>query len=378
MPKKKKVLRVEWPRVYWTPKRGRLVLCVDSRKTGFAAGKREFWATEAEALASAEQIARIKETEGALSFLELTPAQRRDAAEALALLDGSASLLDAARTHVRETERLKGLAHVPTVSEAINAYLTAKRAEEAKGEITRLTLYEIESKMRIVRAELGTFKVIDIDEAAVSAFLRRLHHAARGKANIRTKLSQFLNYCRREGKWITANPTENIKVRVKNGEVKIFSVDEVKGLLSACQKVKGGQAVAPFILVQLFAGLRPFEAMRLKWERIHFETGQIEVVGATSKTGETRFVTMTPTLTEWLLAHRKESGSIIGADFPPTLKKVKQKARLLPWVKDALRHTYDSYWLPVHKNRAELAEQMGTSLDMIKRHYRRAIPESVR
>ena len=105
------------------------------------------------------------------------------AEEALALLDGSGSLLDAARTDVRETQRLKALAHVPSVSEAINAYLTAKRAEEVKGEISRLTLYEIESKMRIVRAELGTKKLSQIDEAAVAEFIRKLHHAARGKAN---------------------------------------------------------------------------------------------------------------------------------------------------------------------------------------------------
>jgi hypothetical protein len=31
----------------------------------------------------------------------------------------------------------------------------------------------------------------------------------------------------------------------------------------------------------------------------------------------------------------------------------------------------------VHKDRAHLAELMGTSLDMIKSHYKRAIPETV-
>jgi hypothetical protein len=40
-------------------------------------------------LASAEVIARQKENDGAASFAELAPAERRDAAEALALLAGS-------------------------------------------------------------------------------------------------------------------------------------------------------------------------------------------------------------------------------------------------------------------------------------------------
>ena len=89
MAKLKKVIRDSWPRVYWTPKNGRLALCVDSRKTGFAAGRREFWNNSAEALASAEAIARIKDNEGASSFTELSPPQRRDAGEALAFLNGS-------------------------------------------------------------------------------------------------------------------------------------------------------------------------------------------------------------------------------------------------------------------------------------------------
>jgi hypothetical protein len=61
---------------------------VDSRKTGFAAGKREFCDTPAEALAIAEQIARQKDNEGAMSFAEIDPTQRRNAAEALAVLEG--------------------------------------------------------------------------------------------------------------------------------------------------------------------------------------------------------------------------------------------------------------------------------------------------
>ena len=60
--------------------------------------------------------------------------------------------------------------------------------------------------------------------------------------------------------------------------------------------------------------------------RIHFEPQQLEVLGTRSKTRETRFVTITPTLTEWLLPYRKGESSIIGADFSATLKAVKRKA----------------------------------------------------
>jgi integrase len=47
------------------------------------------------------------------------------------------------------------------------------------------------------------------------------------------------------------------------------------------------------------------------------------------------------------------------------------------WPADAMRHTYASMWLAVHKSRAELAERMGNSEGTIKSHYRRAIREDV-
>jgi integrase len=300
------------------------------------------------------------------------------------VLDGAGTLLDAAIAFMREQERVQRLAHIPTVNEAINLYLNVKRAEETRGEISRLTLYEIESKMRIVREAFGERKVTEIDEAAVSAFIRNLPHAARGKANIRTKLSQFLNYCRREGNWITVNPTENIKVRVRNGEeVKILTVPEVRQLLAAAQSCELPASVIAYLAVQLFAGLRPFEAAQLRWERIHFETHQIEVLGTTSKTRETRFVQMEPLLAAWLLPFRAQTGRITGPFFAETLRAVKVSAGFTfgddnstnPWPKDVLRHCYGSYWLAVHKDRAHLAELMGTSLAMIKTHYKRAIPQ---
>ena len=384
MPAKKKVIRSKWPRVYWTPKDGRLVLCVDSRKSGFAAGGRQFWHSQAEALACAEQIARTKDNEGAAGFVELSPAERRDAAEALAHLDGAGSLLDAARLFMAERSRQATLAHIPNVSEAIKTFLKAKTLDQANGEITRLTLYDLESKMRIVEAELGKLKVADIDQAAVTAFLRKLPHSSGYKAAIRTKLSQLLNYCRREGKWITANPAADVQIRVKKGEVKILSVEQIRQLLRVLLIAENAEAIAPYLLVQLFGGLRPYEALRLGWERIHFDTRQIEVVGETSKTRETRFVHMEETLLEWLLPYRKTHGSIIGSLFKTTLAAIRRQAgftvgkdKARPWPKDVLRHCYGSYWLAVHKDRAHLAELMGNSLPIIKSHYRRAIPDHV-
>jgi hypothetical protein len=93
---------------------------------------------------------------------------------------------------------------------------------------------------------------------------------------------------------------------------------------------------------------------------------------------------MEPLLIEWLLPFRKPRGPIVGPEFVDTLRAVKQAAGFTfgndntnPWVKDVLRHCYGSYWLVINKDRAHLAELMGTSLNMIKSHYKRAIPEEI-
>jgi integrase len=272
---------------------------VDARPSG----GREFWNSSAEALASAEQIARQRANDGAAAFAELSPSDRRDAAEAIALLDGTGPLLDAARAFIRETNRQRLLAAVPTVAEAIDQYLAAKRQEAARGDIAKLTIFDLESKMRTVSAVLGGLKVTDLDEAAILKFLRNLSQSPRSKKDIRTKLSQLLNYCRREGKWIAANPLENLRLeRVKAREVTIFSIDEVQRLIGAAVASDYPASVIPYLAVQLFAGLRPFEAQRLRWEFVHFETGQLEVKAATSKTRETRFVPLEPLLAEALMS----------------------------------------------------------------------------
>src|ERR1700730_6029510 len=68
------------------------------------------------------------------------------------------------------------------------------------------------------------------------------------------------------------------------------------------------------------------QASRLDWERIHFQTRQIEVLAQTSKTRETRFVQMEPLLIEWLLPFRETRGPIVGPDFVDALRAVKQAA----------------------------------------------------
>ena len=346
---------------------------VDARPTG----KRELWDDHTDALASAEQIARQARNEGAASFAELSPAERRDAAHALSILNGTGmNLVDAASQLVRLLDARREAANVPSVAEAAAQYLDVKRQEAQRGDIAQVTIVELSSRMRTVCATLGELKVSDLDEATITKFLRGLPTSARNRVNVRTKLSQFLNFCRREGKWIATNPAENVTIRVGRHEVTILTVLETRRLLACAVSSSAPESIVPFLSLQLYGGLRPNEASGLSWDCVHFETNQLEVRAETSKTRETRFVHLEPVLVEILMQYRHPHGLVASSLPTRTLRAVKVAAGFKTWPIDVLRHCYGSYWLAVHHDRARLAELMGNSLSVIKTHYRRAIPEA--
>jgi integrase len=358
--KKQKPIRAKWPRVLRVSNHGADRYLVDSRRNGFSQSRRTFYESEAEALATAEQLERIMRNEGARGFVDLSPEQRGDAAEAIAILARhDASLVTAARHYVGYLDAERKRAIGPSVKEALAGYLKAKEAETERGELARLTYWDLTTKANTIRDAFGEKRVTDIDRSMIENFLAVLHLKPRSKANVRLKFSQFLNWCVRK-KIVAGNVASEIKIKVPAIDVQILTVKEAKDLLRNSE-----DRLLPYIAIGLFSGIRPGECAQLKWEDIDLGNRQITVRGATSKTRETRYVTILPTLAAWLKPFRQKSGPIVRGRINAS------------WPKNALRHSFASYWLPIHQNRAALAELMGNSVSVIKTNYRRAIPARV-
>lgn len=352
---------------------------VDARRAGFPKSKRSFYETQEQAIGAAEVLEVELLNHGARAFAELSPLQRKDAIEALQILEPfeDATLFMAARHYAdflaAEAKRATG----PTLKEALARYLEAKRAEHRAGMLRKLSIYDLESKTRYLLVELGERRLGDIDQTMVEEFLGKLTLSPRARENVRLKSSQFFNFCVRR-KWITENPASDLAKKIEMEDVEILGVEAAEELLRSALTSSHSESVIPYLCVSLFAGLRPGEAQQLKWEQIHFETGQIEVLKSTSKSKETRFVTLEPLLAQWLLPYRKAHEKIVGTNFTKDWKTVRQRAgyneESKPWPIDVLRHTCGSYWLAIHQDRARLAEEMGNSVDVIKKFYKRAIP----
>jgi len=311
-----------------------------------------------------------------------------------------ADIVDACRFFAEHLEAEKHRVSSKPVADALREWLESYATKDCEAR----TRQEIKSVAGIYSQAFGTLKLRELTAALLIKWIER-YEAQPGKlaspqtrANLRIKISQFLNYSKLQG-WIENNPLQGIKIkRPPRGPVEIFEdVKQVSRLIEAADKSASREIVLPYAAVCLFAGLRPnSEAERLEWKDIHFATGDIHVKASTSrKTKLERFVPMPENLISWLeTCAIREPGPIIGKShqkFRLAWEELKRivgfKVGAAPengwpdsardWPEDITRHTFASYQLAVHKSTSQLAEIMGNSEGMIRKHYRRAIREEV-
>jgi integrase len=390
---KPEALREEWPRIREVTVKGIDYFQVDGRPHF----KRQSFDNLADAKAQAEKWAGARARYGTAGrFIA-----ERDAtkfAEALTLLaPHKASIVDAARFYARHLDAEARKRAGKTITEALKAWTD----DYDKKDRARATVREIKSMAGIFGSAFPEARLSELTPGKLTQWLERYESAPgvlaspQTRANLRTKLSQFLGYAKLQG-WIESNPVELVKLdHPPRSPVTILEVAQGERLLRLGDASEERAIVLPYLAVCLLAGLRPSEAERLAWRDIHFATGDIHVRGETSKVKEERFVPMEANLLAWLEScpHR-HPGPIIGKSHQKFRMAWEEVRRLAgyrigqepdkgwstesqEWPSDVLRHTYGSMWLAIHKSRSELAERMGNSEAIIKTHYRRAIREDV-
>jgi integrase len=388
------LLRDEWPRIRVVTAKGVDYFQVDGRP----AFKRKAFTTLDAARKQADKWENTRARYGtAGKYISEKDASRF--AEALDILaPHGAGIVDAARHYAKYLSAEKLRASSKPTTDALAEWVASYDAKD-RDPRTRL---EIKSVSGIYSRAFGQYKLSGLTPALLIKWIEGYETqpgklaSPQTRANLRTKLSQFLNFSKLKG-WIENNPLEGLKIeRPPRASVTIFDVKQVTRLIEAADASDSREIVLPYVVACLFAGLRPnSEAEQLRWQDINFSTGDIHVRAETSKTREERFVPMEANLIAWLEScpHR-HPGPIIGAShqrFRMAWEEVKRvagykvgaepengwPALAQDWPPDTTRHTYASMWLATHKSRAELAERMGNSEGTIKSHYRRAIREDV-
>lgn len=378
MPRKTKfpVLRSTWPRLV-DYRQGKLrAIMLDARKKG--AGRREYFLKVEVAKARADVLAIQRENHGiaSLNFPESDRVMATECRELL--LPHGKTLRDATAHYLAYLKAEISRSSSPLVSECIAAFLTARKADLARGDIAKRTLDETRARMNRLSTMIGGMRITDLDADAVTSYVQSMPVAARTRQNVRLRLSKFFAFCRSK-RWITVNPCAEIQIKVKRGDVTILTVAEVEALFRAAEGSQFKSVLVPYVALLVFAGLRPHEAQQLAWADVDLETNHVRVRAHTSKKREGRFVRLHPTCVSFLAPYVKRDGKICGPNFRRQFRGLITAAgygRERPWPQDVLRHTCASMLLAIKQNRALVAEELGTSVDILRRHYRQPILKS--
>jgi integrase len=125
--------------------------------------------------------------------------------------------------------------------------------------------------------------------------------------------------------------------------------------------------LVPLVVLVSFAGLRPSEAARLEWKEVGDD--YIRLPGKKSKTGHSRQIPIQPNLKSWLALWRKDNGLICPdlnlEHVNPSI--LRHSGVRLPY--DGLRHGYGTHRQRIIKNIGAVAEEMGNSIAICRRHY---------
>ena len=372
-PRKFPIVRASWPRVTDYRKSRMRCFMVDGRRR--RNGKREYFRTEAEAKTRADQLAVERENHGTAA-LNFPTAERVMAVECRELLAPWNRTIRDATVHFiahLEAERIRAVS--PLISDCVERYLVARAADVARGDLAARSLKEAGYCVRQLSSCVGDVRICDFDSDRLKTYLDSFPVAARTRSNLRLRLSGFFSFCCAK-KWIAINPCLAVKVKVPRHEVVVLTVMEAEQMLRCAEASKFRDALVPYVALCLLAGLRPFEAQALDWGNIHFETRHIRVLAHTSKKREGRYVRMEAALVAWLKPFAKRNGRVCNANHRKQWESLLTAAGYgaeRPWPQDAMRHTAASMLLAIKRNRALVAEELGTSVDVLRRHYRQPI-----
>ena len=380
----KNLIRKTYPRVRTTTVKGQQFYVVDPRrqKNGkHIGGDREFFSSKKKALERADQISVELHTEGS-SSMNMDAALRVMAHKGEALLKPFGKTLGDAVKHYHEFLKAKAAKESSeTIATLANLWAEKKTSNYANKPLRQDTKDDILETRTMLKRDFGKFKILEIERKHFEDYLDKLKVSQRRKYNIRSRFSQFFNWCIKQD-IIETNPLSGITIEVPEMEVQILQPEEAKKLMFLC--MEEFPDLLAYHAVCLFAGVRPSEASLLEWKDIHIDEKTIHINAKIAKTKESRNVDIHPTLEEWLKHYQgKKRGCILDTSnnrsrlelFRAKLgyKIGKHNPNNKKWTLDIMRHTFCTFWLKTFNNRAHLSEIMGNSPSIIAKHYKAAV-----
>lgn len=315
-----------------------------------------------------EKAVDVLTTLGAASWTTLTASRQ-------SFLLGISSLIPAG-DEAEVLQYLQGRVQSSSMSIAVAGYREHLAAKGRSSDYVAMVMRDLEHL-----AAAFPVRVRDI-----SADMLREWHAARcqgvgnaRKIAVRAACTAFWKWCRREG--LVGNdgvtPADRLPMAARDkGSCYILTREQLDALLVAVPAKHRA-----WVLIGAWAGLRPEEIAPkrskiadgkrgLHWEDIDFTFMQIRVAAETSKVDCVRLVPLCSALAEALEPLRSTGPVCLSSPAEDkTLRNLGISIFGGAWPKDCLRHSYGSYRNALTRNMPRVAEEMGTSVAMLHRHY---------
>jgi integrase len=304
---------------------------------------------------------------------EISPSQLGEAIGCFRQLEGTGLSLSEAVKLSLKNYRPKTASVL--LMDAIQGFISTQRDRGA----AQKTLIGYQSFLRLL-AEAHSSKtgIHEITETEIRKHLAKYQKPASRNATIR-HLRAFFRWTVKRG-WRNDDPTEQIdKTREIDEAVTILTVPQVSKLLAECAADEECRPLLAATAIGLFAGLRTSELAALDWQDIHLIGRQrfIEIAARKAKTRQRRIVSISGNLVAWLMPMAQPAGSVVPDRYRERHERLQTLAKLTPWPRNVLRHSFGSYHLGVHKNEALTAAEMGNSPTVIFKHYRALVtPEA--
>lgn len=222
----------------------------------------------------------------------------------------------------------------------------------------------------------GDRLVSEIQAREIDRWLQALPVGPVTRNNYRRSLVVFFSWAAKM-QLCQGNPAEHASTANEIPErVEVFTPAELRIILEAAPP-----ELLPQFAIGAFAGLRTAEIDRLRWEKVQFGKGRIEVDAKISKGAAHRFVPIPPALAAWLELVRKDSGPVQPSRAALKLREFRRKLAsataerpAVTWKQNGMRHSFGSYAMAREEDAGKVAAWMGhTNPQMLFRHYRERV-----
>ena len=302
-------------------------------------------------------VTEITEEElAALVVLKQTGVNVLEAAQVagVALRAGRGRVRRALRCITAGEEELRRQEKTVSFEKAVAAAMEARRERRRRTQ----TDFRYFTRRFMKRCKgLAARRVRAITATECARYIEQAFDTPRQRQKARLILSGVFSTALKRG-WCSENPVAQVDaVKVREERIEILSPQEIKALLSAAKKYRGGICLAA-VGMMLYAGIRPHEVARLSREHINLQEGTICILPKHCKTGGARLVTIHPPLAQLLRTHCPV-GRICPPQWPRHWRALRRLAGFRRWVPDVLRHTFAGYHLRHFRSYSALQYEMG-------------------